>query len=468
MLQEVTTDDTDIVSVLRNALADKVGQDRFALWFGAADCVAIEQGAIVVSASNQFALDRLRKDFRDDLRVVSSQVLGRELNIEFRVDAEQDAIGQAGADQPSCRPQSPPSESKSAGQSVEQKKLSRRYASLDSFVVGDLNRVAFTAAASTSGRLGAVTPLFVYGPTGSGKTHLLQGILTAVRKTQPRRRSILLSAEQFTTYFLEALRGTGLPSFRSRYRNADLLLIDDVQFFAGKRATLVELQHTIDSLLREGRQVVLAADRSPIELSGVGPELVTRMSGGLVCAIERPEKATRRGIADQFARQRQYDMPPDVLDLIATEISGDARQISGALNRLHATSKALDAPITVEFAQNALSDIFRSIRPMVRITDVEQAVCEVFGLDPKQLHSPRRSRTIAEPRMLAMWLARKYTRAAFSEIGEHFGRRSHSTVISAQKKVGAWMTAGKAVQIGHGDCTVDDAIRRIETRLRVG
>jgi len=344
----------------------------------------------------------------------------------------------------------------------------RHYARLESYVVGDSNRVAFSAATSTVARLGSVTPLFVYGPTGCGKSHLLEGILSNTRRTGKVKRTLLLSAEQFTSNFLEALQGSGLPSFRRKHRDVDLLLIDDIQFFAGKKATLVELQHTIDSLLRDGRQMVLAADRPPSELQGLGAELIARLSGGLVCGIDSPEPETRTTILRQLVKQLELIVPADVIEFIGMQLNGDARQLRGALNRLQATSEALHQPITIELARSALADMLRSSRRAVRLPDIERAICDVFGLEPKSLQSDRKARSVSQPRMLAMWLARKYTRAALSEIGHYFGRRSHTTVISAQKKVERLLSKNSTIQLDQADCNIEDALRRVETQLRTG
>jgi chromosomal replication initiator protein len=278
----------------------------------------------------------------------------------------------------------------------------------------------------------------------------------------------MLSAEQFTCHFLEALQGSGLPNFRRKCRDVDWLAIDDIQFFAGKRATLIEFQHTLDALSRQGRQVVVAADRAPVELTMLGAELATRLGGGLVCGIESADYETRLGIARQFASRDELRFGDDIIRLIATETGGDARQIQGALNRLRATTEATGEPMTVEWARQSLSDLFAAAQPRVRLTDVERAVCEVFGMEAKSLRDDSKSKAISQPRMLAMWLARKYTRAAFSEIGTYFGRRSHSTVISAERKVNRWMAQGASLQLGRGSWPVEEAIRRIETKLRTG
>jgi chromosomal replication initiator protein len=315
-------------------------------------------------------------------------------------------------------------------------------------------------------RPGQCNPLYIYGPSGCGKTHLLESIRQAAAGRL--RRIVMLSAEQFTSEFLEALKGSGLPSFRRRYRAVELLLLDDVHFFIGKRATLVELLHTVDSLLRAGRQLVLSADRSPAELSGMGPELVARMAGGLVCGMNLPDQPAREEILRGAFARLGAKTPAAVIEMMASNLSGDARQLRGAAHRLLACSEALQRPITKDLAESVLADVFRATCRTVRLSDIETAICDVFGIERQQLQSERRTRCISQPRMLAMWLARKHTRAAFSEIGSFFGGRSHSTVISASKKVNRWVRDNAGIEFGHGSCPIEDAIRHVETRLRSG
>ena len=315
---------------------------------------------------------------------------------------------------------------------------------------------------------GQITPLMFYGPTSVGKTHLLEGIWTAARKSHQRLTAVYLSAEQFTSQFLEALRGSGLPSFRRKYRGVGVLILDDLQFFVGKRATQVELLHTVDGFLREGRQLVFAADRSPAELAELGPELTTRLTGGLVCRIEPPDHATRLGIVGQMARRMKLHVPPEVQQFVASRLTSHARELSGALCRLQATSEALGRPISLPLAEEALADLIRHNGRVVRLPDIEKAVCEVFGLEPASLQSDAKGKRVSHPRMLAMWLARKHTRAALSEIGHYFGRRSHSTVISAQKRVDGWMASGRPLDLAEHRWPADDAIRQVERRLAAG
>jgi chromosomal replication initiator protein len=277
---------------------------------------------------------------------------------------------------------------------------------------------------------------------------------------------VYLSAEQFTTGFVEALRGSGLPSFRQKCRGANLLAIDDLQFFVGKARTLEELQYTVDTLLADGRQLVLASDRSLGELRSLGPELSSRLAGGLVCQIEPPEFATRLGILRRLRDELRLVAEEDVLARVAGQITAGARELRGALHRLQAMSAAFGEPITMDMADAALRELARQCTRPVRLADVEHAVCDVFGVEPAQLRSERKGRNVSEPRMLAMWLARKYTRAAWSEIGQFFGRRSHSTVIAAHRRVERMISAQGEIGLGDRPCRVEEAIRRLETALR--
>ena len=339
---------------------------------------------------------------------------------------------------------------------------------MDGFVIGQSNCLAYKSAEMATQRPGSVSPLVLHGPTGVGKTHLLEGLVEAHRKHRRAAAAIYLSAEQFTTQFLEALHGSGLPSFRRKYRDVGLLAIDDIQFFGGKRVTLLELLHTVDTLQRDGAQLIFAADRSPAALKSLGPELLARLHGGVVCRLEPAEYATRLGIVRRLVGELELEVPDDVQAFVASQLSSQARELIGALKRLHATSLALDRPITLALAEDALVDLIQQHARSVRLPDIDKAVCEVFGLDMQSLQSGRKTKGVSHPRMLAMWLARKHTRVALSEIGQYFGRRSHSTVISAQRKIDAWMAKGETLSLADRSWTLDEAVRQIEEQLRVG
>jgi chromosomal replication initiator protein len=318
----------------------------------------------------------------------------------------------------------------------------------------------------TARGLQQASPLVFCGPTGVGKTHLLRAIRGEYRRRNVRARAIYLTAEEFTTSFVEALRGSGLPGFRQKCRGADLLLIDDVQFFAGKRASREELLHTIDTMTADGRRMALASDRTLAELRALGNDLVSRFLGGLVCEIEPPDYATRVGIVCRFAEQMRIKMDDTTAGMIAAAVTAGARELRGALHRLHAMSIAFERPIEGDLAATALVELAQQSARPVRLGDVEQAVCRVFGVERSDLRSERKGRSINEPRMLAMWLARKYTRAPWSEIGQFFGRRSHSTVISAHRRVEQLIRSKGSIGVSDQSCGVEEAIRRVEAALR--
>jgi len=225
------------------------------------------------------------------------------------------------------------------------------------------------------------------------------------------------------------------------------------------------LLHTIDDLLRQGRQLVFAADRAPSEFTDWAPELVTRLNAGMVCHLESADYATRLGILEQMGRRLEVEVPQEVREFIASRLTTHARELSGALCRLKATSQAWGAPITLAMAQETLAEMIRHGSRVVQLHDIEKAVCDVLGVDASELQSGCKAKDASYPRMLAMWLARKHTRAALSEIGQYFGRRSHSTVISAQRRVDGWMASGVPLKLTHSVWHVDEAIRLVEKRL---
>jgi chromosomal replication initiator protein len=334
------------------------------------------------------------------------------------------------------------------------------------FVVGASNAQAARAAREAAEQPGRFTPLVLYGPPGCGKSHLLNAVGRHVRNASMRARMLHISSEQFTTQFLEALDRRALPSFRHKMRTLDLILVDDVQFFERKRATLEEFLYTVDALHGRHGQIVLTSDRPPADLQALSPGLASRIGGGLAIAIELPDCATRVGIVRAMAHRMRIPLSEDVIELVAQHIAGSGRLLNGAINRLVAASMALKKPITVELAGEALAEFCRLHWPKVRLADIQRAVCEVFGVESSSLKSPSKARGVAEPRMLAMWLARRHTRAALSEIGDFFGRRSHSTVVSAQRKFDGMISRRQSIVVDGQACPVEDAVRRIETALR--
>jgi chromosomal replication initiator protein len=471
-------EDSQIAAALSAQLAARIGAQRYELWFGPQTQLCVGPACLKILAASTFVRDWLRRNFADDIRCCWEGIVGRPLPIEFEVDPSLPSANVTDRE-PGTRHSDPcktrigtlkplhaANRDSTPATTCEPKPRPWVEMTLAGFEVGPCNEYAFRSAELTARGRQQASPVLLCGPTGVGKTHLLRAIVRDYRRHNPRGAAIYLSAEQFTTSFLEALRGSGLPSFRQKCRGASLLAIDDLPFFAGKARTLEEFLYTVDSLLAEGRQLVLASDRSIVELRGLGPELLSRLSGGLICELEPPEFATRLGILRRLRDELRIAAPDEVLSRVAAEITGGARELRGALHRLQTVSAAINEPISGEMADSALRDLARqSVRP-VKLPDVEHAVCDVFGVEPAQLRSDGKGRALCEPRMLAMWLARRYTRAAWSEIAQYFGRRSHSTVIAAHRRVERLISAQAEIGLCNRSCGVDEAIRRLETALR--
>jgi chromosomal replication initiator protein len=430
---------------------------------------------LTIRAANAFVLEWLKKNLAEEVRASWAAVAGQDATVAYDIGAAAEkcnakvtaeavangvvteAVGGVGVvAKPRAAGKVTKCETPSLNGVVE----------LSAFVVGSSNEYAFRSAELTGRGRQQASPLLLCGTPGVGKTHLLRAIVREYRRHHPRSTAVYLSAEQFTTGFLEALRGSGLPSFRQKCRGAKLLAIDDLQFFPGKRRTIEELLHTFDTMAAEGRQLVLASDRGLNELRALGPELISRLSGGLICEIDTPEFSTRVGILRRMRDEAGLVIDDAVLSIVATQITAGARELRGALNRLEAMSLAYGEPISRELVERALADMARHSTRTVRLGDVEKVVCDVFGIEPTQLRSDRKGRSLSEPRMLGMWLARKYTRAPWSEIGEFFGRRSHSTVISAHRRVEKLITDRAQIGLADQSCNVEDAIRKLETALR--
>lgn len=480
----MVTEDCHVAATLRSQLAAELGQQRFDLWFGQQARFLLTEHSLTVFTACVFTRDWLCRNFADVVRDCCQKLTGRDVRVEFEVDESIPAAHSKGV-----LGVEPALDTNHVGSAADTSVdghvnlrnktavSSRSVASSESqpqgpdfslsgFVVGPGNEYAYGAATMTARGLQQASPLLLHGPTGVGKTHLLRSIRAEYRRHRPRARALYLTAEQFTTSYIEAVRGSGMPSFRQKCRGTDLLLVDDLQFFAGKRASLEEFQYTLDTLLGEGRQVVLSCDRTLAELRALGSELVSRLAGGLQCEIQPPDYATRVKLVHRLSADLAIAIDDDVASMVATQVTLGARELRGALYRLRAVGQICRRPITRQLVAAALTELAQHCTRQVRLPDVEHAICDVFGVEPAQLRSDRKSRAIQEPRMLAMWLARKYTRAPWSEIGQFFGRRSHSTVISAHRKMERLIRAEAEIGLNDKSCRIEEAIRRVEAALR--
>ena len=305
----------------------------------------------------------------------------------------------------------------------------------------------------------------LHGPVGTGKTHLLEGIYAGLRKTQPEWRVVYVTAEDFTNRFVQAMRLGKLGGFRKHFREADALLLDDLHFLASKKKTQEEFLHTFDSLLSDGRQVVLTCDCHPRLTEDFLPELSDRLMGGAVWGLQPPDAATRLDLLRAKSARLHVAAGEEVLKFLANQLRGNVRELEGALNSLRHFGRVTGRPIDVPLAREALGDLLRHAVRVVQLADVDAAVCQVLRLPPGTLQSKARAWSVSHPRMLAVFLARKHTASSYAEIGAHFGGRNHSTAVAAEKKVRQWLADDGTLALNERPWRVRELIELAERLL---
>ena len=305
------------------------------------------------------------------------------------------------------------------------------------FVSGPSNSIAANAAQNfAAGGPMRINPLYIHAQTGQGKTHLLHAIGHQFQQYNPSAHVVYMSAERFMFEFVSAMRARDTMAFKLRLRSADLLMIDDVQFIAGKESTQEEFLHTVDELMTNGKRLAISADRSPHALDGVEGRILSRLTQGLVTDIQPPEYPLRRAIlAAKVAALGATTISDDVIDLLASRIATNVRELEGALNRLMAYAALGSRAITVEFAEDVLGEMFRASRRRITIDEIQKRVSEHFHIRHAEMVSARRAREVARPRQIAMYLAKQLTPRSLPEIGRRFGGRDHTTVIHAVRQI---------------------------------
>ncbi len=306
----------------------------------------------------------------------------------------------------------------------------------DNFVVGKPNELAYAAARRVAESPTATyNPLFLYGGVGLGKTHLMHAIGWHIRERHSNRRVVYLSAEKFMYQFIRALRFQDTMAFKEQFRSVDVLMIDDVQFINGKENTQEEFFHTFNDLVGNNRQVVVSADKSPSDLEGMEERMRSRLGWGLVADIHATTTELRVGILQSKAEHLGVEVPPKVLEFLAHKITASVRELEGALNRIVAHSTLVGRDITLDTCQEVLQDLLRAHERRVTIEEIQKRVAEHFNIRFADMHSARRSRAVARPRQVAMYLSKQLTSRSLPEIGRKFGGRDHTTVMHAVRKV---------------------------------
>ena len=483
----VTTNDREMAAALGEMLRERIGLPRYQLWFQDKTRLTWADDWLVVGVSNHFYQEWLEKTFAEDIQAVAGAARGRPVRVRFSIDPElfQAARRREAQEQHAAVPVVRGSLFEDPG-SVERdqrdlptvaprpgttghgprSKPARRWRQLAEFVVGPCNRVAHASALSlVEDPAQGPIPLVLHGSVGTGKTHLLEGIHAGLRKSRPDWRLCYVTSEEFTNRFVQSMRLGKLASFRKHFRECDALLLDDLHFLATKPATQEEFLHTLTSLLSEERQVVLTCDCHPRLADQFLPELADRLLGGAVWGLAPPDRDTRLGCLRAKAARNAASIPDEVLGFLADQLCGNVRELEGALSSISHLSRVTGRRIDLALAREAIGDLLRHSVRMVQLADVERAVCTVLGVDSGALHSKKRGWAYSHPRMLAMYLARKYTGATYSEIGQRFGNRNHSTTVAAEKKVRQWLQDNASLTLGERQIAVRDVLERVGREL---
>ncbi|HIA04895.1 MAG TPA: chromosomal replication initiator protein DnaA [Myxococcales bacterium] len=397
----------------------KLDTHQFNHWFKPIKCESVTDDEILLKVPDRFFQEWIQDNYFELLREELLQQADRDISIRFIYGA-QGASGQTEAKRTpeNCIP------------------LEKRY-TFDSFVVGASNQFAHAACEAVADSPGhTYNPLFIYGGVGLGKTHLLHAIGNKILADKPNAKITYIASETYINDLITSIRRERMDEFRAKYRKScDVLLVDDIQFIAGKDRTQVEFFHTFNSLYAAHKQIVVTSDRFPQEISGLEERLKSRFQWGLIADVQPPELETRVAILKAKAATDGIDLPEEVAMFLAQHIKSNVRELEGSLIRLAAHARLNNVPIDLSTVRVVLRDLLVDPGPAITIQQIQKLVANYFNVTVSDLKGGRRHRAIALPRMIAMFLTRQHTRSSFPEIGKKFGNRDHSTVISAVKKI---------------------------------
>ncbi len=431
---------------VRGRLRDEVGEAADRSWLRPITVREMHDGAVRLVLPTRFMRDWVATHYGERIRALWGAENPQVRSVEIVVDSGRAAVSPPpAADLPAAPVSAPPVAAGLAAPCAPAPvaidpdeigaPLDTRF-TFDNFVVGKPNEFAYAAAqrVAMADRV-SFNPLFLYSGVGLGKTHLMHAIAWHIRANTPTRRVLYLSAEKFMYRFIRALRDQNTMMFKEQFRSVDVLMIDDVQFIAGKDATQEEFFHTFNSLVDQGRQIVISADKSPSDLEGLEERLRSRLNCGLVADIHPTTYELRLGILQQKAEQMGAVVPTKVLEFLAHKIASNVRELEGALNRVVAHAQLVGRAITLETTQEVLHDLLKASDRRISIEEIQKRVAEYFNIKLAEMSSARRARQVARPRQVAMYLAKQLTSRSLPEIGRKFGGRDHTTVMHAVKKV---------------------------------
>jgi chromosomal replication initiator protein len=445
----------------QSALSDMRSQlsaENFETWLAPIGWGGCEGRKLTLRIPNKFYADWIRTHYLDILLGLVRDKSGvRDIDVSWEVD-ERLAEEMTRSDARARESAPPPAVARVSDAPRVSANLNPRYR-FDNFVVGPSNQLAHAASIAAASSPGArYNPLFIYGGVGLGKTHLVNAIGHRVLEDRPNARILYVSAERFTNEFIAALQNHKMDEFRDMYRNkCDVLLMDDIQFLAGRDQTMEEFFHTFNALYHSDKQIVVSSDVYPQQMKEMEERLISRFQWGMVADIQAPELDTRVAIVKKKAEQEHIDLPDEVAHFLAETVQSNVRELEGTLLRLAVKAELLRRPIDLAFAREALRGTNPPRENLTTVDDIQRAVCEYFSIRMSDLKSHRRHRSVAQPRMIAMYLCRQRLNTSYTELGDRFGGKDHTTVMSAVRKIES--------RILSRDAEVLASVQAIEHRL---
>ncbi|MBU9710610.1 chromosomal replication initiator protein DnaA [Evansella tamaricis] len=435
----------DLWDQVLKQIQGKVSKPSYDTWFKFTKADSIDQSTntITVIAPNEFARDWLENRYFGIITETMHELTGAELEARFILPKEE-----KNNDLELLEKMNPPVNSQAQSQDETPKHMLNPKYTFDTFVIGSGNRFAHAASlAVAEAPAKAYNPLFIYGGVGLGKTHLMHAIGHYVIDHNPNAKVVYLSSEKFTNEFINSIRDNKAVHFRNKYRNVDVLLIDDIQFLAGKEQTQEEFFHTFNALHEERKQIVISSDRPPKEIPTLEDRLRSRFEWGLITDITPPDLETRIAILRKKAKAENLDIPNEVMLYIANQIDTNIRELEGALIRVVAYSSLINQDMNADLAAEALKDIIPNSKPkIITIQDIQKTVSESFNIRVEELKAKKRTKTVAYPRQIAMYLSRELTDNSLPKIGAEFGGRDHTTVIHAHEKISKLLSSELELQ----------------------
>lgn len=447
------TPDTTIESQISQYIKKRLGDKKYTLWFDKVTKLSIKENTLLLTVANEFIADWIRKYYHKIISEIANSLIGSPVEIVYEVDEDilrsQDnkmhkipkrIANRITQDTKIQEIQMPNNASLytckgevRAYHSTLQKKFRN---SLETFVVGPSNRLAYNAIISVFENVRSpFNPLFIYGGCGLGKTHLLQGLCNAFAEKRPEVRWCYLSGEEFTNQFISAVKNNKIEEFRKRYRNVDVLVIDDVHFLANKRATQEEFLHTYNAISAEGKQIVLSSDTHPRNIKQFSSPLIDRCISGMVVEITPPDITMRKEIIRQRSAILGVDLHENIIDFIASSLTKNIRELEGAILKLYAYSALCKDPINIAIVEQIIREYTTGRQPENIPSTICKKVAEYFKVNLKDIHTKKRTKHIATARAVAIYLIRKHTNYSFPEIARLIGNKNHSTAIHAYQKV---------------------------------